>query len=201
MICCQVDDYCWGGNQLFKVEVIDLIKKKFEISKQDVSVFKYLGLNISQHPNEIQVLQHDYTNGIEKLTIPESRLKNDPLNEDESHYLQVLAGQLNWLSIQTRPDIAFGNCQISVNMHKATIKELYNASKTINKAKSEKVGLRLTDIGDLKKAKTVAYSDASFANLPEGKSQGAYIVFLVGENRNAVPLPWRSRKVKRVLKH
>ena len=33
-----------------RLEVIDLIliKKKFEISKEDVSVFKYLGLNISQ---------------------------------------------------------------------------------------------------------------------------------------------------------
>ena len=73
--------------------------------------------------------QHDYTNGIEKLTIPESRLKNDPLNEDESHHLWVLSGQLNWLSNQTRPDIAFDTCQISVNMYKATIKELYNAKK------------------------------------------------------------------------
>ena len=51
--------------------------------------------------------------------------------------------------------------------------------------------LRFTDI---------AYSDASFVNLPEGKSQGGCIVFLVEENRNAVPVSWRSRKVKRVVK-
>ena len=46
MICCHVYYFCWGRNQLFKVEVIDLIKKNFEISKQDVPVFKYLNLNI-----------------------------------------------------------------------------------------------------------------------------------------------------------
>ena len=34
----------------------------------------------------------------------------------------------------------------------------------------------------------------------DGKSQGGYIVFLVGENRNTVPLSWRSRKVKGVVK-
>ena len=28
MICCHVDDFCWGGNQHFKVQVIDLIKKE-----------------------------------------------------------------------------------------------------------------------------------------------------------------------------
>ena len=85
-------------------------------------------------------------------------------------------------------------------MHKGTIKELYTANKTINNVKSEKVVLRLTDIGGIKKAKIVAYSDASFANLLEGKSQGGYIFFLVGKNGNAVPLSWRSRKVKRVVK-
>ena len=52
-------------------------------------------------------------------------------------------------------------------MHEVTIKELYTANKIINKVKSEKVVLRFPDIGDIKKAKTVAYSDASFANLPE----------------------------------
>ena len=51
-----------------------------------------------------------------------------------------------------------------------------------------KVVLRLTDIGDIKKAKIVAYSDSSFANLPERKSQGGYIFFLLGKNGNAVPL-------------
>ena len=52
-------------------------------------------------------------------------------------------------------------------MHEVTIKELYTANKIINKVKSEKAVLRFPDIDDLKKAKIVAYSDASFANLPE----------------------------------
>lgn len=133
-------------------------------------MFKYLGLNTSQRQNEIQVHQHDYTNGIEKLSIPESISKNDTLNEDKSHKLRALAGQLNWLSKQTRPDIAFDTCQISVNIHKATIKELYNANKKITKVKSVKVVLRFTDNGDIKKEKIVAYNNSSLANLPEGKS-------------------------------
>ena len=133
-------------------------------------MFKYLGLNTSQRQNEIQVQQHDYTNGIEKLTIPESISKNDTLNEDKSHKLWALAGQLNWLSKKTWPDIAFDTCQISVNIHKATIKELYNANKKINKVKSVKVVLRFTDNGDIKKEKIVAYNNSSLANLPEGKS-------------------------------
>ena len=52
-------------------------------------------------------------------------------------------------------------------MHEVTIKELYTANKIINKVKSEKVVLRFPDIGDIKKAKIVAYKDASFAKLPE----------------------------------
>ena len=57
-----------------------------------------------------------------------------------------------------------------MNIHKATIKELYNANKKINKVKSVKVVLRFTDNGDIKKEKIVAYNNSSLANLPEGKS-------------------------------
>ena len=109
--------------------------------------------------------------------------KTDPLHEDESYQLRELEGQLNWLSNRTWPDIAFDTCQINVNIHKASIKELYNAKKIINKVKSENVVLRFTDIGDIKNAKFVASSDASFANLPEGKSQEGYIVFLEDQEK------------------
>ena len=64
----------------------------------------------------------------------------------------MLVGQINWLSNQILPDIAFDTRQISVNMHKATIKELYTANETIRKVKSEKV-LRFIDIGDIKRQK------------------------------------------------
>lgn len=45
-----------------------------------------------------------------------------------------------------------------------------------------------------------AYSDAPFANLEDGKSQGGYIVFIKSKVCVNSPLSWRSRKIKTVVK-
>ena len=44
----------------------------------------------------------------------------------------------------------------------------------------------------------MCFSDAAFANLKNGGSQGAFIIFLY-ENKYA-PITWTSRKLKRVVK-
>ena len=44
------------------------------------------------------------------------------------------------------------------------------------------------------------YSDASFANLPDGGSQGGFIIFLSDSSHNRCPVLWQSRKVRRVVK-
>ena len=48
IISCHVDDFCWGGTELFKQKVIDVIKEKFHISKEESSVFKYVDIHLSQ---------------------------------------------------------------------------------------------------------------------------------------------------------
>ena len=44
----------------------------------------------------------------------------------------------------------------------------------------------------------VSFCDASFANLPNGGSQGAYMTFLIDDAGMYVPLAWQSRHVRRV---
>ena len=46
----------------------------------------------------------------------------------------------------------------------------------------------------------MVFSDASHANLPQGASQGGFIIFLQGSNRKSCPLTWKSHKLKRVAK-
>ena len=58
----------------------------------------------------------------------------------------------------------------------------------------------IPDIGGVSNAKIVSYQDASFANLRGGGSQGGYIIFVLGENSKYVPICWKSKKVKRVVR-
>ena len=46
----------------------------------------------------------------------------------------------------------------------------------------------------------VSFCDASFANLSNSGSQGAFIILLVDKNGRYIPLAWQSRKVRRVVK-
>ena len=200
IMCCHVDDFCWGGSELFKTKVIGEIHKKFQISQEESAKFKYIGLEICQLSNEIRVQQSSYIKSIDKINIVKSRIKTDDLTDEESHQLRAAAGQLNWVSNQTRPDVAFDAGQASISVSKGTVSDLYVANKSINKLKSEEVVLKFKDIGDVTKARITAYSDASHANLKNGSSQGGYIIFLHGENDCVTPLSWRSRKVKRVVR-
>lgn len=53
---------------------------------------------------------------------------------------------------------------------------------------------------DLESLHLKLYSDASFNNLPDGGSQGGYIIFLCDKFSKSVPLAWNSTRLKRVTR-
>ena len=68
--------------------------------------------------------------------------KESPLTTKEVLQLRGLSGQLNWTSTQTRPDMSFGACEVSVSIKDSTVNELIVANKNIRKLKTEKVVLQ-----------------------------------------------------------
>ena len=73
-------------------------------------------------------------------------------------------------------------------------------NKALKKAKKEKSQISIPNLGNLEKTKIVLYSDASFANLMDGGSQGGYVIFLQGESGKYMPISWQSKRIKRVVK-
>ena len=63
--------------------------------------------------------------------------------------------------------------------------DLENANKAIHKLKSSEVTLKFHNLGDLEKSSIVCFRDAAFANLKNGGSQGAFIIFLYGNKKYA----------------
>ena len=108
-------------------------------------------------------------------------------------------GQLAWVANQSRPDIAYDVCQLSVGLKNATCKSVARANKCVKKLKNNPYMLKFPVIGDLKQAKLVVFADASFANLEGCGSQGGYLVFLHGENGSMPVLTWSSKKLDRVV--
>ena len=75
IICCHVDDFCWGGTELFEEKIILTIKKEFIISHEENDNFKYLGLYIKQVDGIISLNQNSYINELESIYVSRERMK------------------------------------------------------------------------------------------------------------------------------
>ena len=60
-----------------------------------------------------------------------------------------LAGQHNWASRQTIPDMAYSACEVSVSTKIATIVDLIKANKNIRKLKSKCLSLKIVNVEDI----------------------------------------------------
>ena len=91
-----------------------MIKKSFRISLEESETFKYLGLSVQQTCDYIKIDQRSYINKLKEVEISQEKEKNKfaQLNKDEAWNLWGLAGQINWIASQTRPDIAYNACEV-----------------------------------------------------------------------------------------
>ena len=197
----HVDDFLYCGTDQFLENVIAKQKKIFKISTQASTSFKYLGLNVIQDEEtmEITIDQHDYIEQLNPAQIDRNESNERKLNKEEKTMLRSISGQIAWVTSQTRPDMAFESCQIANFGKSPDMKMLKEANKALRKLKSKKVRLKIPNVGDLAKVEILCFTDATHASLKCGSSQGAYIICLFG-NDKVVPVVWQSKKISRVTK-
>ena len=198
VVCCHVDDFFYTGTHLFHDKIVSHVQKTFDLSKESFSTFQYLGLDISQTGDFIAMHQNDYIKTLQPIELKDISKRN--LTHEEKLQLKALIGQIQWVSKQTRPDLAFASCDLSNRVKDGTTDDIRLANKYLRKLKNSTAQIHLPDIGDVTKSTLYAFSDASHANLPGFKSQGGFIIFIKGENGNSAPIVWTSKKVKRVVK-
>ena len=196
----HVDHFFWLGTEWFQKNIIDHIRQKFAISKEETQAFRYLGLNITQKKTEIFIHQNEYIAEIECIKVDTPSQKERKLQPQETQQLHRVAGQLNWVSTQTRPDMAYAASVVSSSIKDATVRDIITANKFIKILKSKDVVLSFSKIDNISKVALICFSDASFANLKCGGSQGEPLVFLEGNDRKYMLLAWQSRKLKRIVK-
>lgn len=200
IVCIHVDDFCWGGTERFEECVMSRLKKDFLVGTTDSGQFKYVGINIKQEAGGISLDQEHYIKSLHQVEISQKKgqRKDMNLNEDEMHRYRSVVGQLNWIGTQTRPDISFDVCSLSMRFGKCTIGNLMDANKVIKRVKTDQIRLFFPVLtGDVY---LECYSDASFANLNDCGSQGGFIIFLADENGKRCPIMWKSRKIRRIAK-
>ena len=106
--------------------------------------------------------------------------------------LRSKIGQLLWLSNQIRPDISFDVCVLATRLKEVTVKDILEANKIVRKVTSHSLKLCYQNLGPSECLKFVTFTDAEYANLIDGGSQGVYFIFLAGENGVCNLINWQS---------
>ena len=164
IICSHVDDLFIGGNEDFKANVVKKLFKLFKFSKVETRKFKYLGCEVEKHDNgNITLNQNEYIEKIAEVDLP-SRRNSSKVDETERRIIRRVVGELLWVTLMTRPDLSFEVNSLSSNILNATVKELKESKRLVEKAKSEPVTLNFTRIGHKDDLRIKIYTDASFNN-------------------------------------
>ena len=127
--------------------------------------------------------------------------KANPLNQSEYTNLRSGVGQLLWLSLQTRPDIAFMACQLSNNIKEPNVADMITYNKVVKNLQDKPyLPLRFTSISNITTVcKLMVYSDAAYGNLSNSGSQCGYLVFLTDKEEAVLnPVTWKSVRLERV---
>ena len=165
-------------NSYFHEYVIKELKNTFQISAHASGSFKYLGLEVMQTAKGVRISQDSYIPNIEPIELSQSRAsqKSNELKKEEKAELKRLSGQMMWVTSQTRPDLGFETCVMSNTGKHPNIKMIHEANKAVTKLKSKNLSLNFPNLGDPNKLKVIAYSDATYASLEGGSSQGGLVI-------------------------
>ena len=192
----HVDDFFLTGSKLFNEHVVKELTRKFKIGKRKSGDFRYVGLKIKKEETGISVNQDLYAEELEEVRFDvKGRSNIDKLDQDETRLLRGIAGQIDWISSQTRPDVSFDSLELSVERNKASKGTLKRANKVARKIKMRESEIFFPEIGELEKLEV--YSDAGFCNLSDGLSSTQGQVILLRGHKQCCVLDWSSVKIKR----
>ena len=101
-IASRVDDIIWAETNFFNSNVIDKLRAKFKIGKENTVPFRFLVLDFTSN-NSIRIIlsQNQYIKQLSK-----SNLCNEELISSEDK-TRITVGKLLCTSTQTRPDVSF----------------------------------------------------------------------------------------------
>ena len=127
----HVDDFLFAGNDFFHAHVIEQLRNILTIGLEESCGMKYLGLHIKSCDDGIYMNTDAYTQSLEEVNTAGLGDKSRPLNPSETSALRHIAGQLNWLASQTRPDLAYDNCAVGVSISDAEFNNVVLYSHTV----------------------------------------------------------------------
>ena len=192
----HVDDLLIGGDQLFMEKVFQPLKAKYPFKHVKHGGGEFLGKVLKQNKDHsITIRQKDYAENIQTICISKERRKQreEPVSELERTHMRAVLDRTCCVLFHVAAESCKSNCARSDWSEQSSC----DGSRFF----------RIRSSGETNPANRVefaAWSDASFANAQEKKSQGGYLICAVDrglrENQwsSISPLRWKSFKERQV---
>ena len=92
---------------------------------------------------------------IQKIKVNNPSQKDCKLAPHENQQLRRVADQLNWVSMQTRPDMAYAASIVSGSIKDATVRDIITANNFIKMLQSTDVVLSFPKIQDIENSELI----------------------------------------------
>eukprot|EP00435_Cladocopium_sp_Y103_P043787 s1055_g12.t1 len=201
----HVDDTALGGEGEVFEKTVKQLKARFPYRKWRIGEGEFCGAWYRQDSHgSIHVNMSSFVDKLRAINVPKGASPETPLTDAQVRVLRAVNGSLNWLSSQTRPDLAVQTSLSQQSFPKPTVHDFRRANQAIRRAKQEReLGLTFSPI-DLEELTVVCHSDAAWANLGTHTQAGYIIGFTQkclqeGQVATWCPVTWKSYKLSRAV--
>jgi hypothetical protein len=207
----HVDDGLLCGKGTCYEDALKALQKRAPLKSFKKQALRFTGRTVTQNQktHEIELTQKGYFDDVQAIPVDKKRKARPeaPLTAHETKQLRSLIGKLAWPARETMPQIAFDVSEAQQKMAEPVVARLLEINALLRKAKkieSSMCSIKVPKI-DLNKAVMVAFSDASFGNMPRHGSQAGFMILVaeakcVKESAKAAVVSWASHRIKRVVK-
>merc|ERR1711872_25079 len=166
-------------------------------SKVEEDNFRFTGLDVKTKNGKIEVSMEDYTESIKEIKEIRKANRDEKLTKAELKEYRKYKGKISCLAQGTRPDLSYLSLNLAKKNNNATISDLRNVNRLVDKVKNEENKVIYRKIGDRETLQVVGIVDASFKN--DDKSVGGMMIVLANEDlTKAGPLMWKAKQIDRV---
>ena len=205
----HVDDTITGGQESYYEAAIAALRSEFPYRKWRVGNGEFCGVQYRQDPQTFSITfgQKEYAEHLRPINLSKERLRNKEAHatDREVAALRAINGACNWLSSQSRPDLATQTSFSQQRFPTPKVRDLVFANQLVHRAKQHS-GTEITVKSIPWDQLGICYhSDASFGNAKALRTQAGYVAAFVDDNlpRNQPsqwsPFAWKSFKLPRVV--
>ena len=202
----HVDDTALGGEGPEFQEAVQKLRERFPYRKWRVNSGEFCGAFYRQCPKtkKITMSMQNFASKMRPAHIKKGVAPNQELDSYQIKQLRGINGSLNWLTSQSRPDLAAQTSLSQQAFPSPQIKHLRHANNVVRRARLHQdlsVCFEPIDPGNLT---IVCHSDAAFANVGVHTQAGHIIAFTHNDLQEGklvpwVPATWKSHKLSRAV--